>query len=99
MSEVRAFAFRERAWQAHNKAMRAGIPEEIRRAWLIVERDWSRMAEREAAKLEVAVPRLHWVDNAARSSNAWRELEGATAKALNLSASQTLLARADEVIK
>ena len=47
MSEVRAFAFREKASQAHNKAMRAGIPEETRRAWLIVERDWTRMAERE----------------------------------------------------
>ena len=47
MSEVRAFAYRERAIQAHKKAMRAGIPEETRRAWLIVERDWTRMAERE----------------------------------------------------
>ena len=47
MSEARAFAFRERAFQAYKKAMRAGIPEEIRRAWLIVERDWTRMAERE----------------------------------------------------
>ena len=28
MSEARAFAFRERAKQAHKKAMRAGIPEE-----------------------------------------------------------------------
>ena len=39
MSGVRAFAFRERASQAHHKAMRAGIPEATRRAWLIVERD------------------------------------------------------------
>ena len=46
MSELRAFAYRERAMQAHKKAMRAGIPEETRRAWLIVERDWTRMAER-----------------------------------------------------
>ena len=66
MSEARAFAFRERALQAHRKAMRAGIPEEIRRAWLIVERDWIRMAEREAVKLDDAVPRLHWVDGAAK---------------------------------
>ena len=36
MSEVRAFAYRERASQAHKKAMRDGIPEETRRAWLIV---------------------------------------------------------------
>ena len=28
MNEVRAFAYRERAMQAHKKAMRAGIPEE-----------------------------------------------------------------------
>ena len=66
MSEARAFAFRERASQAHKKAMRAGIPEEIRRAWLIVERDWTRMAEREAAKLDDAASRRHWVDNAAK---------------------------------
>ena len=57
MSEVRAFAFRERASQAHNKAMRAGIPEETRRAWLIVERAWTRMAERE--ELNDA---MSWVD-------------------------------------
>ena len=50
MSEARAFAFRERALQAHKKAMRAGIPEETRRAWLIVERDWTRMAEQEELK-------------------------------------------------
>ena len=66
MSEVRVFAYRERALQAHKKATRAGIPEEIRRAWLIIERDWTRMAEREAAKLDDAVPRLHWVDGAAK---------------------------------
>ena len=50
MSEARAFAFRERAMQAHKKAMRAGIPEETRHALLIVERDWTRMAEREELK-------------------------------------------------
>ena len=47
MSAARVFAFRERALQAHDKAMRAGIPETTQRAWLIIERDWSRMAERE----------------------------------------------------
>ncbi len=62
LNEARAFVFRERAVQAHKKAMRAGIPEEIRRAWLIVERDWARMAEREAVKVEDA---------------AWNELEAA----------------------
>ena len=59
MSEARAFAFRERALQAHKKAMRAGIPEETRRAWLIVERDWTRMAERE--ELNDA---MSWLDGA-----------------------------------
>ena len=62
MSEARAFAFRERALQAHKKAMRAGIPEETRRAWLIVERDWTRMAERE--ELNDA---MSWLDGAART--------------------------------
>ena len=47
MSEARAFAFRERALQAHTMAMRMGIPEATQRAWLIIERDWTRMAERE----------------------------------------------------
>ncbi|MET0671469.1 MAG: hypothetical protein ABWY66_15860, partial [Xanthobacteraceae bacterium] len=68
MSEARAFAYREKASQAHDKAMRAGIPETTRRAWLIVERDWTRMAEREAAKLDDAVSRHPWTDDAARSS-------------------------------
>ena len=62
MSEVRAFAYRERASQAHQKAMRAGIPEATRRAWLIVERDWTRMAEQE--ELNDA---MSWLDSAARS--------------------------------
>ena len=47
MSEARVFAFRERASQAHKMAMRAGIHETTHRAWLIIERDWTRMAERE----------------------------------------------------
>jgi len=71
MSEARAFAFRERALQAHKKAMRVGIPEESRRAWLIVERDWTRMADREEVKVEDAVsqhPR-------GGGSAGWRELE------------------------
>ena len=45
MSAARVFAFREKAMQAHDKAMRAGIPETTQRAWLIIERDWIRMAE------------------------------------------------------
>ena len=63
MSEARAFAFRERAKQAHKKAMRAGIPETTKRAWLIVERDWTRMAERE--ELNDA---MSWLDSAARNT-------------------------------
>ena len=47
MSAARVFAFRERALHAHKMAMRAGIPETTQRAWLIIERDWTRMAERE----------------------------------------------------
>ena len=37
---------RSRLWQP-GLAMRAGIPEATQRAWLIIERDWTRMAERE----------------------------------------------------
>ena len=61
MSEARAFAYREKASQAHAKAMRAGIPETTRRAWLIVERDWTRMAEHEELNDSMA-----WLDGAAR---------------------------------
>ena len=61
MSEARAFAYRERASQAHDKAKRANIPQETRRAWLIVERDWTRMADRE--ELNDA---MSWLDGAAR---------------------------------
>ena len=50
MSAARVFAFRQRASQAHDKAKRAGIPETTQRAWLIIERDWIRMAEREELK-------------------------------------------------
>ena len=51
MHEARAFVFRQRATQAYQKAMRPNIPDETRRAWLIIERDWTKMAEREEAKL------------------------------------------------
>ena len=72
MSEARAFAFRERALQAYKKAMRAGIPEEIRRSWLIIEREWTRMAERETVTVNDAVSRHD-------GSAAWRELKAAAA--------------------
>ena len=75
MNEARAFAFRERAFQAYKKAMRAGIPEEIRRAWLIIERDWTRMAERETVTANDAVSRHPHRDGTA----AWRELQAAAA--------------------
>ena len=52
MHEARAFVFRQRATQAYQKAMRPNIPDETRRAWLIIERDWTKMAEREEAKLK-----------------------------------------------
>ena len=45
--ELRAFVFREKAAEAETKASRIGIPESTRRAWLIVARDWKKMAERE----------------------------------------------------
>ena len=61
MSEARAFAFRERALQAHKMAMRPGIPETTQRAWQIIERDWTRMAEREELNNAMA-----WLDGAAR---------------------------------
>ena len=54
MHAARAFAFRQRATQAYQKAMRPNIPDETRRAWLIIERDWTKMAELEEAKQEEA---------------------------------------------
>ena len=62
MSKERAFTYRERASQAHDKAMRVGISEATRRAWLIVERDRTKMAEWE--ELNDA---MSWLDGAARS--------------------------------
>jgi hypothetical protein len=49
--ELRAYVFRRKALQADAKANRPNIPEATRRAWRIVARDWTRMAEREEAKL------------------------------------------------
>ncbi len=45
----RAALFRKRALEAESKAFLAKT-EESRRAWMIVARDWSRMAEREDLK-------------------------------------------------
>ena len=54
MSEVRAYVFRKRAFEAENRAFRAQIPDSTRRAWLIVAREWTKMAEREEARLDDA---------------------------------------------
>ena len=48
--ELRAYVFRERASQAEAKARREGISDATRRAWLIVAREWVKMAEREETK-------------------------------------------------
>ena len=81
MHEARAFAFRQRATQAYQKAMRPNIPDETRRAWLIVERDWIKMAEREEAKLNdpAATHRQEasLSDQQQPSSASWEELEAA----------------------
>lgn len=50
--EVKAYVFRQRASQAEAKANREGIPDATRRAWLIVAREWVKMAEREETKTE-----------------------------------------------
>jgi hypothetical protein len=49
MSELRAYVFRQKAIEAESKASRAQISESTRRAWLIVAREWTKMAEREEA--------------------------------------------------
>ena len=51
MSEVRAYVFRRKALEAQQKAQRPNIDQPTRRAWLIVARDWTKMAEREEANL------------------------------------------------
>ena len=60
MSEARAFAYRERGAQATTRQA-CEHPGGTRRAWLIVERDWTRMADRE--ELNDA---MSWLDGAAR---------------------------------
>ena len=80
MHEARAFAFRQRATQAYQKATRPNIPDETRRAWLIIERDWIKMAEREEAKLNDPAARHRQEPSLSdqRSSQArasWEELE------------------------
>ena len=50
MSEARAFAFANGHRMPINRRMRAAIPETTQRAWLTVERDWTRMAEQEEVK-------------------------------------------------
>ena len=81
MHEARAFAFRQRATQAYQKAMRPNISDETRRAWLIIEREWIKMAEREEAKLNDhagGIARRQLSDQRSRQAQAsWEELEAA----------------------
>jgi hypothetical protein len=51
MDTERAAYFRRRALEAESKAL-AAATEESRRAWLIVARDWAKMAEQEEARPE-----------------------------------------------
>jgi hypothetical protein len=51
LTEARAYAFRQKALQADAKAARTETSDTTRRAWLIVARDWYRMAEQEETKL------------------------------------------------
>jgi hypothetical protein len=59
MSEVRAYVFRKQAFEAESKAFRAQISEPTRRAWLILAREWTKMAEKEEAELDAAYPESH----------------------------------------
>ena len=82
MHEARAFVFRQRATQAYQKAMRPNIPDETRRAWLIIERDWTKMAEREEAKLNDPAARHRQQaslsnEHSSQARASWEELEAA----------------------
>src|SRR5262245_43534435 len=59
VTEARAYAFRQRVLQAKTKASRTDISENTRRAWLIIAREWTRMAEREEAKLSQETDQQH----------------------------------------
>jgi hypothetical protein len=52
MSEVRAYVFRKQAFDAENRACRPHVDEATRRTWLIVAREWTKMAEKEEAELD-----------------------------------------------
>lgn len=47
--ELRAYVFRKKASDAETKAFSAELTEPTRRAWLIIAREWTRMAEKEEA--------------------------------------------------
>jgi hypothetical protein len=49
MSAARVARFRQQAAESELKAAKSKI-EETRRAWLIVAREWTKMADRETAK-------------------------------------------------
>ena len=75
MIEARAYVFRQKASQAHQKAIRPNIPDETRRAWLIVERDWIKMAEREEEKLRGGNARHPSANSNTLEPETWRDLE------------------------
>ena len=45
--KLRAYVFRQKAVEAEAKAAREGSSEPTRRAWLILAREWTKMADRE----------------------------------------------------
>jgi hypothetical protein len=51
MIDDRAALFRKRALEAESKAFNART-DEVKRAWLIVARDWTHMAERDEMRKE-----------------------------------------------
>jgi len=58
----RAGLYRKRALEAETKAFTARS-DEMRRAWMVVARDWTKMAEREEAAISI-VPSLEACANA-----------------------------------
>lgn len=50
--ELRAYVFRKKASDAETKAFSAELTEPTRRAWLIIAREWTRMAEKEEAEAD-----------------------------------------------
>jgi hypothetical protein len=80
MKTDRAAQFRKHALEAESKAFRAKT-EESRRAWMIVARDWTLMAEREELKFvelpetAIAPAQLDELEDAVRQLAATRTKE------------------------